>query len=160
MLWLVGGVAFGLVAGCVEQTMEITTDPPGALVILNDQEVGRSPLKRDFIWYGNYDVQVRKEGYETLNTHKWLYAPSWNWAPVDLFWNLMPVTMRDHQKMHFTLVPRATEAASPAVLIDRAEELRGQMEGSQFTRKPMPTTYPATGPTTRMATPTTHPVVP
>ncbi|MGZ3388170.1 MAG: PEGA domain-containing protein, partial [Isosphaeraceae bacterium] len=48
-----------LVPGCVEQTMTIQSDPPGALVYMNDQELGRTPLTKDFTWYGDYDVQVR-----------------------------------------------------------------------------------------------------
>ena len=84
-----------LVGGCVEQTMTIKSDPPGALVYLNDQEVGRTPLKRDFIWYGNYQVEVRKEGYETLKTHKWITAPIYGWVPLDLFAQLQPFTLTD-----------------------------------------------------------------
>ena len=52
--------------GCVRRTIRITTEPPHALVYLNDQEIGRSAVTTDFIWYGDYDVIVRKEGYKTL----------------------------------------------------------------------------------------------
>ena len=58
------GLAILLVAatsGCVRRTIKITTEPPGARVFLNDQEVGRSEVSTDFLWYGDYDVVVRKE---------------------------------------------------------------------------------------------------
>src|SRR5262245_38992736 len=56
-----------LLAGCVRRTMTIESDPPGALVYMNNQEVGRTPVTREFIWYGFYDVQLRRDGYKTLN---------------------------------------------------------------------------------------------
>ena len=145
---LIACALLSAVGGCVEQTMEITSDPPGALVYLNDHEVGRTPLKRDFVWYGNYQVEVRKEGYETLKTHKWLYAPAYNWAPVDLISQLQPLTLHDNQTMHFVLATKDPVADNPVELIARAQSLRGELESSDFTRKPMPTTMPATMPTT------------
>ncbi len=56
-------VLFG--SGCVQRQLTVTTDPPGTLVHLNGQEFGRTPVTRDFTWYGTYDVELRKEGYET-----------------------------------------------------------------------------------------------
>src|SRR5258705_14001278 len=88
-----------LFAGCVEQTMDIQSDPPGALVYLNNQELGRTPLTRDFKWYGDYDVQVRLEGYETLKTHEKVIAPAWNWVPFDLFAQLIPANFKDHRSL-------------------------------------------------------------
>src|SRR5437016_3013952 len=73
-----------LIGGCVERTLTVQTNPPGALVYLNDQEFGRTPVTRDFLWYGNYDVEVRKEGYRTIKTHQWLVAPAYQWVPFDL----------------------------------------------------------------------------
>ena len=103
---LLACVVISFITGCVEQTMEITSDPPGALVYLNDREIGRTPLRRDFTWYGNYQVEVRKDGYETLKTHKWLYAPIYNVAPVDLISQLQPLTLHDKQTMHFVLAAK------------------------------------------------------
>ena len=53
------------VTGCnrVERNLQVTSNPPGALVYLNGQEAGRTPMNKSFVWYGTYDVQVRKEGY-------------------------------------------------------------------------------------------------
>ena len=139
--------------GCVEQTMSIDSDPPGALVYLNDQEVGRTPLKTDFTWYGDYDVQLRLEGYETLKTHHKVIAPAWNWVPFDLVSSVLPFNFRDEKQMSFTLKPLDPAKDQPAGLLERASELRGQLESSQFTRTPA--TRPSTAPTT---TPATQPV--
>lgn len=44
--------------GCVQRTITITSNPTGALVHLNDEEVGRTPLTVPFTFYGTYDVRV------------------------------------------------------------------------------------------------------
>ncbi|HEY0008015.1 MAG TPA: PEGA domain-containing protein, partial [Tepidisphaeraceae bacterium] len=92
-----------LLSGCVERQMTITSDPPNALVYLNGQEAGRTPIQRDYTWYGNYDVQVRADGHQTLKTEKQLTAPWWQWPPFDFFAELMPWHPTDRQAMHFTL---------------------------------------------------------
>lgn len=150
------------IGGCVEQTLSIDSNPPGALVYLNDQEVGRTPLTRDFKWYGDYDIQLRQDGYETLSTHHMLAAPAWNWVPLDLFAYLIPVTFKDHKSLSYSLKPMDPSKDQPTELVDRAESLRGQLESSVFTRVATPraatrtsgsgaapTTHPTTLPTTR-----------
>jgi len=142
------------VPGCVEQTMTIQSDPPGALVYMNDQELGRTPLTKDFTWYGDYDVQVRMEGYETLKTHQMIIAPAWNWVPFDLVANLLPMNVKDHRDLKYTLKPMDPTKEDPQNLLSRAEYLKGKMEGSQFTRVPTPraATRSTTKPTTKTAT--------
>lgn len=140
--------------GCVEQTLTIQSNPPGALVYLNNQEVGRTPMTRDFKWYGDYDVQLRLEGYETLKTNQQVTAPAWNWVPFDLLANLLPFTFKDERKFEYALVPLDASKDEPSGLVGRAEEMRGQLGSSEFTKKPatMASTRPATTqPTTRPA---------
>jgi len=74
-----------LLAGCVERTLTINTEPQGAVVVLNDQEIGVSPVTVPFNWYGDYWVRAGKEGYETLNTHRRLKAPLIDYPPFDFF---------------------------------------------------------------------------
>ena len=69
------GLLVSLGSGCVERTMKIQTDPPGALVVVNDEEVGLSPVKFSFLWYGDYEIILRRVGYETLRTHYRVEAP-------------------------------------------------------------------------------------
>ncbi len=129
-------------SGCVERTMTIKSDPPGALVYLNDQEIGRTPFKRDFLWYGNYEVEVRKEGYQTLKTERWVKAPLSQWVPFDLITELQPFTITDNHDLFFKLNPDSPEAAAPGPLMARAEETKSQLESSSNTR--VPTTRPTT----------------
>jgi hypothetical protein len=137
-------IALSLLApGCVRRSLTVTSDPPGALVYLNGQEFGRTPVTRDFTWYGNYDVAVRKEGYETLKTNGKVIAPWWQWVPIDLVAELLP--LHDRQKLSYSL-KRAPEAAvEPDAILSRAQQLRGKLQSSRNTRRPatVPTTAPA-----------------
>ena len=71
--------------GCVERRLVITSDPPGALVFLNDQDAGRTPLEVPFTWYGVYDVRLELEGYQTLHTQQIAERPWWEAPGPDLF---------------------------------------------------------------------------
>lgn len=154
MVW--GMLAAALLAGCVEQTLTITTDPPGALVDLNDGEMGRTPiLRHEFTWYSNYGVTIRKEGYETLKTTRWLKAPWYMWVPFDLLAQAAPWRVRDHHDWHFVLQPVTTRPADVGSLLTRADQLKGELQSSQHTRA---ATLPSTQATTRPATrPSTAP---
>jgi len=117
------------VAGCgVERVMTIDSDPPGALVYLNDTEVGRTPLKRDFTWYGKYDVILRKEGYQPLQAKTDVNAPWWQWVPFDFFAELSPVRLTDRQHLHYALTPASTQPADANALIDRARNLQTELQ--------------------------------
>lgn len=150
-LWGAGG-------GCVEQTLTIETNPPGALVYLNDLEVGRTPVTRDYQDDGDYDVAIRLEGYETIKTHRWIVPPAWNAPPFDLFAQLSPFTYRVHKTLKFQMQP-STQEVKPEVLVDKGLVARSQLQSSAVTRAPIPrgtSTKPATVPTTGASTTTTR----
>lgn len=110
--------------GCVERTARIQTDPPGALVIVNDEEVGVSPVKFHFLWYGDYDIMLRKDGYQTLKTHHRIEAPWYQWPPFDLVSEaLIPTTIRDECELP-TFVLQPAEATDVDAIVQRAAELR------------------------------------
>lgn len=117
-----------LAGGCVRRTLNIQSNPSGALVYLNGREAGRTPMTREFTWYGDYDVQLRKEGYETLKTHANIVAPIWQWVPFDLIFVILPIPMHDDRQLSYTLQP-STQPADPEGLIERARQLQGRLEG-------------------------------
>lgn len=109
--------------GCVRRTITITTEPPHALVFLNDQEIGRSEVSTDFLWYGDYDVVIRKEGYKTLKTH-WEVKPPWyQRIPLDFFSEVLwPGHLVDAHCQHFEL--EAQKLPTPEDMTERAIETR------------------------------------
>ncbi len=150
MLFASGLILAGA-SSCVEQTLNIDTNPPGALVFLNDQEIGRTPIQRDFVWHGDYEVEIRKDGYQTLRTHQLITAPWWNWVPIDLIADLSPGHYHEQQHLQFTLTPMPSEPQDNSLLLARSEELRSQLESSASTLTPA--THPATKPTTKPGKP-------
>jgi hypothetical protein len=120
-------LAIALVAGgCVERTLVINSTPPGALVYLNDQEIGRTPIKRDFLWYGNYDVAVRMDGYEAIKTTQNVKAPLYQIVPIDLFAELPFFHFKDVQTFSYTL--NQSHPADPQAMLQRAAEMKAQLE--------------------------------
>src|SRR5271165_6136597 len=89
--------------GCVERTLSVQTEPSGALVRLNDSELGRTPVQRDFTWYGTYDVVIRKDGYETLKTKAEVIAPWYEWVPFDLISAVVPFNIKDERVLKYKL---------------------------------------------------------
>ena len=105
--------------------MTIKTEPSGALIYLNDEEVGRSEVTTDFLWYGDYDVVIRKEGYETLSTHWLIPRPWYAIPPVDFFVeSLWPGWIHDAHFKEFVLTP--TSPPDAQALFDRAMQTRRQ----------------------------------
>ena len=94
-----------MLSGCVRRSLTIRTEPPGALVYLNDKLKGESPVTYDFEWYGWYRVMIRKDGYQRLDDHKLLRAPICLWIPVDLAMELLPFPIPDRHTWSYTLVP-------------------------------------------------------
>jgi len=135
-----------LPAACAQRVVNITSEPSGALIYINGEEAGRTPFRYDFTWYGDYDIVVRADGYETLKTHRKLDAPLYGIPPFDLFGEMFGA--RDVRRWHFELQPASAELPDPAALIARGYAMRGQLRSSRYTRAPstLPATLPATRP--------------
>lgn len=114
-------------AGCVERKLTINTEPQGALVVLNDEEIGTSPVTVSFEWYGDYNVAIRKEGYETLKTHRKLEGPWYDMFPFDFFAQLIiPDRIVDSYEWTFELAPQKQPTREE--LIHNAQELKKQLK--------------------------------
>jgi hypothetical protein len=126
-------------SGCeVQRTLTIQSNPQGALVFLNDQEIGRTPVTQYFKWYGTYDVELRKEGYESLRTTSKVWAPWWQVPPIDLASALSPVPLEDHHDLSFTLHPPTAAQEDPKRMIHAAEVLRNKYDQPDPAQKPEP----------------------
>lgn len=112
-----------VLTGCVRRTMTIKTEPSGALIYLNDEEVGSSDLTTDFTWYGDYDVVIRKEGYKTLATHWRVSRPWYEIPPIDFFVEVLwPGWIVDTHEKEFVLEPATPPTTQE--LFQRALETR------------------------------------
>ncbi len=98
MLFAILAVAAALVGGCVEREWTIRSEPAGAIVYVSHVEKGRTPVTFEFTWYGEYEVELRKEGYETLKTSVKLDPPPYEWPVADFFSAVAPWTYRDQRE--------------------------------------------------------------
>lgn len=110
--------------GCVKRTITINSKPQGALVYLNDIEIGRTPTQVPFTFYGVYSVRLEKEGFATLNTSQKAEAPWWDTLGPDLFSELSPEKKHVQLKWHFELEPQ--KPVSEADLLDHAKQMRAK----------------------------------
>ncbi len=121
------GFAMIFLAGCVERRLTINTEPQGARVILNDQEIGVSPVTVSFNWYGDYWVRLSKDGYEALDTHRRLKAPLHDYFPFDFVAEaLYPGRIVDAYEWTFALALKVYPTREQ--LVEDGESLRGQFE--------------------------------
>lgn len=111
--------------GCVRRTLRISSAPPGALVWVNHQEVGRTPLEIDFTYYGHYDVQLALEGSEPLLTTADASPPLWDTIGMDLLFEVAPFESQSVVEWHFDLEPRDGDLDA---LVKRARSLRLEAE--------------------------------
>jgi hypothetical protein len=119
-----------LAGGCVGVRRELTveSEPAGALVYVNGDEVGRTPVTKEFLYYGTLDLRLRKDGYETLEDHPRVWAPWWQIPPIDLVAEAFSPT--DRHKLSYELTPKE-QGADQQELLRRGAELSGQLESSQ-----------------------------
>ena len=111
-----------LTTGCaIDRRLRLESDPPGALVYLNGEEVARTPATVPLDWYGRYDITARLDGHETLRTRRWVAAPWWLWPPLDLVAELLPVPLSHTAEIELDLKPAGEAKAG---LVDRAVRLR------------------------------------
>ena len=129
-----------LLPGCIERKITFGSSPAGAIVTLNDEEVGRTPVSVPFTWYGNYDIKLRlsknvgtsekpeiKHYY--LHTHKRATAPWFQFIVIDLVTELLPIQFKDEKFWAFT-VPEVQEPADQDV-IDRARQMKTMLDAPE-----------------------------
>lgn len=101
--------------GCVERRIVITSEPVGALVTLNDQQIGRTPVETEFLFHGVYDVRLELDGYEPIHEGRKAKAPFYEWPGIDLVAAALPLGLENIQSWHFELTP------TPETLVARGE---------------------------------------
>jgi hypothetical protein len=115
--------AIGAFSGCVERRYTIRTDPPGATVIVNGEEIGPSPASKSFNYYGDRKITIILDGYQTKTLIQPINAPWWDNYVTEFFTeNVVPVSLRDERDYKYALEPAQTPLQGE--LRDRAESLR------------------------------------
>lgn len=111
--------------GCngVQRRLTIRSNPPGALVYIDNYEIGTTPVSTDYIYYGTRRIRLVKDGYTTLDIKQWIPPPWYEIFPLEFASeNLVPAEIRDHRVLEFQLVPQMIVPTEQ--LLGRAENLR------------------------------------
>lgn len=129
--------------------MTVRTNPPGALLYVDDYEVGTTPVSVNVTYYGTRKIRLVKDGYETLTVMQRVPAPWYQIPPLDLVSdNFVPGQIRDQRTLDFQLKPQAV--TSGAELVGRAEQLRRGVHSATNT---VPVLAPGARPATQVIPP-------
>lgn len=110
-------------SGCVRRRLTVRTSPPGALVFVDGQEIGRTPVSTPFIYYGTRNFRIMKDGFETIDVNQPIPAPWYQIPGIDFFAeNLVPQEIRDERVVDFELVPKTI--SPPSEVLIQADQLR------------------------------------
>ncbi len=109
--------------------MTIRTNPPGAVVYVDDYQIGTTPVSTNFVYYGTRKLRIVKDGYETLTVEQPIPAPWYQVPPLDFVSEtLVPKEIRDHRTLNYQLVPQ--QVVAPDQLRARAEGMRARVSGA------------------------------
>jgi len=120
VLWLMIGF---LNAGCIRRRLTVRSDPPGALVYVDDQEVGITPVSVPFTHYGTRKIQLVQDGSETVTQLHTIKRPWYQYPIIDFFAeNVYPREIRDEREVVFQMTPQ--RLTNIPRLVERASEFR------------------------------------
>jgi hypothetical protein len=115
----------GTLCGCVERRYTVRTDPPGALVIVNGEAIGPAPASHGFYFYGDREVTLVLDGYQTKTLIQPINAPWYDNYLTEFFTeNLVPWNIRDERQFTYQLEP--AQSPTEDALSGRADALRSE----------------------------------
>ena len=107
----------------VRRRLNVNSNPQGALVYVDNQQIGTTPCSVDFTYYGTREIRLIKPGFETLTVNQPIPAPWYQYTPIDFFAeNLVATKIRDNRTVNYNLAPQLI-VPTPE-LLERANQLR------------------------------------
>jgi len=112
-------------SGCVYRRLVVRSDPPGAQVILDGQEVGITPVAVPFTYYGTRQLTLVKPGYETRTELVKIPTPWYQVLPLDFVSdNFLLHQVNDRHEIAWQLTPQGVVPLEK--LQERADSLRSE----------------------------------
>jgi hypothetical protein len=107
----------------VRRRLNINSNPQGALVYVDNQQVGVTPCSVDFTYYGTREIRLIKPGFETLTVNQPIPTPWYEYVGLDFISeNLVTTKIRDSRTVSYNLAPQLIVPTQE--LIDRGNQLR------------------------------------
>lgn len=123
-LLLVGALAV-FSNGCMHRRLTIRSDPPGAAVMVDGEEVGYTPASIDYTYYGTREITLMKDGYRTFKAPIKLATPWYQIFPLEFITDNFALTkINDRREVTYTLARDEIEPTQ--MLEERAGSLRSE----------------------------------
>ena len=117
-------------SGCVSRRVTIRSNPPGALVEVDGERLGFTPVSFDFTYYATREITLSKVGYETLRVKQPIRPPWYQVPPLDLVSdNLLPFKVTNRHD--FAYVLKRQQVESSPLLLQRASNIRSRVQAGQ-----------------------------
>ena len=114
--------------GCLRRRMTINSNPQGAMVYVDDHQIGRTPVSTDFTYYGTRNIRLEMDNYQTLNVKQPVRPPWYQIPPFDFFSETFSVgEIKDRHVWTYDL--KQSVVGSEEQLIQRGREFA--YEGSR-----------------------------
>jgi hypothetical protein len=116
--------------------MTIRSNPPGALVYIDDQEIGTTPVSTYFTYYGTRKIKLIKDGFEPVTALEKIRPPWYELPVVDFVSeNIVGRELRDERVLEFQLQPQRLVPTQE--LLSRANRLRLGAEQGVLISEPL-----------------------
>ncbi len=122
----------GFTACAANRVLAVDSEPAGAIVRLDEEIIGQTPLEYEFTFYGTRRISLYLAGYKTWSQPVEIAAPWHARFPVDLLTEvLFPVGTEDRHELFVELVPDVIAVVPTDIdaLLERADALRRSTPG-------------------------------
>ena len=118
-----------MLTGCVSRRLTVRSNPPGALVEIDGDAVGFTPVSVDFDYYATREIRLSKAGYETLTVLQPIKPPWYQVPPLGFISDnfLIGQHVTDRHEVSYTLQRQRIQPGSD--LLDRAQQVRSLGRG-------------------------------
>ncbi len=136
LLFLIGCATPG---GCVLRSLTVDSEPPGAMVYLDDELIGETPVTTTFTYYGTRKITLEKvdaEGrllYERKIVYEKIKPPFYQILPLDFFSEIvLPMELKDEHYFTYQLdqLHQLPKTEHQKEVVRNAEELRERLNTS------------------------------
>lgn len=116
-----------LLSGCLSKTVTVTSTPPGAVLSINDVEIGPTPATTEWHGGGVYRFHLQHKGYTTLKQNVTIKPRWYSYPIIDMGPDFMTTKeVKDHRELHFEMQPRGEE--SPEEIKQKALTAKAELE--------------------------------
>src|SRR5574341_115606 len=126
--------------GCVLRSLTINSEPSGAMVYLDDEPIGETPVTTTFTYYGTRKIMLEKtdiEGrllYERKIVYEKIIPPLYQIFPLDFFSeHVMPVELKDEHYFTYQLEPlkELPKEKKQEQVMKNAKEVKERLRASE-----------------------------